>query len=475
MMPSLMSNHTVTEISERLNAIARLRLLFNTAGELNAFTGFNTGSSNPLSRIGGDNAFIKDAVYDRLCRYVSEQEAFDLDSFLSDYRKASEFYARKRLSWLSRKGGKPCCDLLSCVYGNAPLAGIKDEALRSIAGGIYDEAARAQLVNVPILVLVALKLLPLYGNGRGDVKDIAADLRRLLDFLRPFAEGSAMLTDNTAYCLWEKTLREDAPSLCRISLYAAFCGIMENYVRCTDRSALYRSNLDLQAGSVFPMGDNMWFANQSEYWRFASVSNGYFALRYRIDRPAHKVLWARFEMVMYDDGSGLTAYLVRPGAGVKLMRGRCLDATDSDCFDVTEGMDGPSRCFSFSPLRDNPVLKLRKLTETAMDYERFASQCDGYVFENEYPETEYNALSAIAAITPDDIFIPDGAGAFYKVPKHFAPVLQFASVDDNGGLYEIPSTGERIIGFIDQGVYINVTTEADLVASGVEKVGAIGY
>ena len=86
------------EVESRLNAIARLRLLFNTATELNGYVGFNARANNSLSRIGGDNTFIKGAVYDKLCHDVKEIMDIDFDKFLTDYQEASEFFERKNLS-----------------------------------------------------------------------------------------------------------------------------------------------------------------------------------------------------------------------------------------------------------------------------------------------------------------------------------------------------------------------------------------
>ena len=84
------------EVESRLNSIARLRLIFNTTEELNTFVGFNSGPSNSLSRIGGDNTFIKTAVYDSLCRYVKDQSGIGFDVFLTEYKRASEYFEKNQ-------------------------------------------------------------------------------------------------------------------------------------------------------------------------------------------------------------------------------------------------------------------------------------------------------------------------------------------------------------------------------------------
>lgn len=455
------------EVENRLNSIARLRLIFNTTEELNEHVGFNSGPSNSLSRIGGDNTFIKNAVYDSLCRYVKEQSGLGFDGFLTDYKTASVYFEKRRLTWLARKNSSSCYELIQYVYRGLPRKRIKDKVLASLIDEIYDPADKKQKVNVLILILLALKLLPLYSKGRGDATDILSDYDRLFTFLNPLMTDNMLFQVNQSFDVWKEQIAECPEMATRYNLYNALKEIMDNYVRCTDNRALYLSNLDFQSSVEFPMGELMWKDSGGSYWRFEALDNGYFATQYVVEPAGNRILWTRYEFFFFSDDDGLYVYIVHPQGSLKLIKGKKLTDKDTDtCIVSTSGLEG-HRTVSFTPMSEKSWFKESIMTETELTYDDFLVGFRGYAFVDSNPQATYRIVSMIAAVTREHIYIPDGEGRYFRIPKSISPVLEYTSVNDNGGLFELQLTKERIIGFIDQAVYINVTSPREYEAKGI--------
>lgn len=464
-----MSSYSVKEIENRLNAIARLRLIFNSTRELNDFTGFNSGPNNSFARIGGDNAFIKNAVYDSLCNHIRSDTDIDFDEFLTEYKTASAFYEKKNLKWLARRRNTPCYELLKYVYAGLPKTSFSDSVLAELVDEIYVPDIGKQKINVLILILLALKLLPLYTKGRGDVEDICSDFEKFFSFLSPMMNDGTMFTSIPAYDLWQ----ERGSCKNRFSLYRAFAEIMENYMSCTDRKAFYLSNQDIHNKLEFPLNDKIWIDDKSRLWRFERLCNGYFALVYEKDQRFQIIRWARYEMVFHTLDDEMYMFLVAPQGGVMLMKGKELTDSDNDYFRVTVSCGKGQRVLHFTPVSAKSWFDLRTLTETDMSGEGFVEAHKSYRFIDRYPDSTYKSISQIAAVTVAHVYIPDGEGRYYKVPKSEFPVLQSASVNDIGGLFELPATKERFIGFIEYGIYINVSNSLLCEQYGIQRVCSI--
>lgn len=461
-----MSDLSREEVANRLNSIARLRLIFNNTEELNDFVGFNSGPSNSLSRIGGNNAFIKKAVYDSLCRYVEERSGLDFDKFLGDYRTASEYFEKRRLTWLSRRDCAPCYELIQYVYRNLPKDRIKDRVLASLVDEIYVPDGEKQKINVLILILLALKLLPRYSKGRGDATDILSDYDRLFTFLSPLMSDNRIFQANQALELWKEDIAEDPGIATRYNLYNAMYETIDNYVKCTDNLALYRSNLDIQCNAEFPMGELMWKDHDS-YWRFEALGNGYFATEYVVEPEQGRIGWTRYEFFFFSGEDDLYVYIIDPKGSLKVMRGKKLTDKDVDTCLVSLSKSGGRRVATFKQISDRSWFRGRTMTETDLTFDDFQLGFKGYTFVDSNPQATYRIISTIAAVTREHIFIPDGNGRYYRIPKSIFQVLEYASVNDYGGLYELLFTKEKIIGFVDQGITINVTRQEEYESKGI--------
>ena len=172
-------------------------------------------------------------------------------------------------------------------------------------------------------------------------------------------------------------------------------------------------------------------------------------------------------MVFFSDDGDIYAHIIDPRGTLKLMRGKKLSDRDIDTCLVALGESAGHRSACFKSVSTRRWFDERTMEETDLTYDDFLVGFKNYVFEDKNPEATYRIISTIAAVSRGHIFIPDGEGRYFRIPKSISPALEYASVNDNGGLYELQSTKERIIGFVDQGIYINVTARAEYEARGI--------
>lgn len=467
------------EIEEKLNTVSRLRIFFNTNKELSEFVGFQVSGNNSLSKIGGNNRFIKRAVYERLCNYAKNFADIDFDKFLAEYKQSSDYYTANKLGGiLPKKHCKACVGLIKFIYGNEAEYADEDAAgendFFTIAGGIK-EASEKREVNVLIIIMLALKLLPLYDKGRGDVKDIRKDFKTLLDFLEAPMKDNAIYGYNPTLERCRNYMEEEDFEPNRMLLYSMFKDILDNHRRCTSNEVLYSTNMDLQNKKVFRIEDgSIWKANDNDYWYFSTCSNGYMVTRYLVKRKRQRIECICYEGMMYMEDDLLCLTLIDPRGSLRLPRGKMLRDTDIESFDV-ETVQGPQgeECLRFTPISEKHWLDLEQLVKTDMTLQDLDRLFGNYESYNKYPETEYTITQALAAITENHLYLSTGDGSFYRIPKSRYPLLSKVSFDDIAGIVELSYYREKILGFIPQGIFINVSTEENCAMNGVEITDSI--
>ena len=81
-------------MKEKLNAVFRLRLLYNTGEELWKHIGKSGGGNNSFGRVGGKDAFLRKAVYHELEREWYDETGIILNGLLDAYAQAAKFMER---------------------------------------------------------------------------------------------------------------------------------------------------------------------------------------------------------------------------------------------------------------------------------------------------------------------------------------------------------------------------------------------
>ena len=90
---------------------------------------------------------------------------------------------------------------------------------------------------------------------------------------------------------------------------------------------------------------------------------------------------------------------------------------------------------------------------------------------NQYATDDYEFSMLLAAITNEHIYIKNGEGLFYKIPKSLNDVLYDVQFGDNVGL--ITFATETYIAFDDKNLYYDVSSEGQMAKHGIKIVTSI--
>jgi len=449
---------------EWLDAIGRLRLLFGTYEELAAFTGFAASSKNSLSKIGGSNEFIKKAAYDALCRYAEEMIGVNMEEFLVDYSNASAFYEKYSLSGLFRQGKEQKCHILLNVYLDLlDKKDIENFELRRLAGKLSG-------IDVPLLVLIILHVLPLYKNGRGDVKRMEADIQTTFSFLHRYVMDNSEFVYLPTLEYWENECRDRADTLSRLELYHAFSEVVYSFARVMRPDLLYAHTQSVLGHMLELPDDVLWSQGiEGEYWRMAHLPNGYFLYHYNICHERREIAFERHELILFDNDDEIAAIVLHPKAMLYTLNGKHVTKeliARFSCF--MDDTDDPSE-IRFEPLSLCHWLKLFTIKKTVLTLDDFP----GYTMVNMYPEADYFFRIELEAITEDALFFKREEGGYYRIPKDINEALDWVGFKDNSGILTLTQSGRKFIGFSELNLFYEITTPKDMAKHGIMVVQEI--
>ena len=107
-------------IKEKLNAVFRLRLLYNSGEELWKHIGKSGSGNNSFGRVGGKDAFLRRAVFHELEREWYDKTGIILNGLLDAYAQAAKFMERyKPLHEDEEEGVRvECCEQIVnvCIF-----------------------------------------------------------------------------------------------------------------------------------------------------------------------------------------------------------------------------------------------------------------------------------------------------------------------------------------------------------------------
>nr|MCR5644413.1 hypothetical protein [Prevotella sp.] len=198
-----------------LRIIERTRLMRNTMEELERLVGFSVGSGNGLARKGGKSLFMKDAIFRELAHIAKQDTDLDLQEVLDAYIGADHIC--ERIGNVANPA-LFCQHLVWYFYADA-------EAADDIAPIIN----RVEQEQLPVLVLLVLKLLPRQSAKGGDVKDICQDYRRLFCWLSETVNKDIMMQKLPLLTQLEDEIRHRPDIMCRIHLISVANQILNSF------------------------------------------------------------------------------------------------------------------------------------------------------------------------------------------------------------------------------------------------------
>ena len=451
-----MDNHDdIERVYGYLRMIERTRLLKNTTEELEQLVGFSVGSGNSLARKGGKSLFIKDAIFRELAHIVKLQTGLELQEVLDAYIGADRIYERMR------NVVDPslfCQHLVWYFYADA-------EVTDDIAG-IIDKVETEQL---PILVLLVLKLLPHLSAKGGDVKNIDKDYRSLFDWLLETVNMNIMMHKLPLLTKIEDEIRHSPNIMCRIHLINTAYQILNSYGALSTRERISISNRELLENQFDPEVDGIWTENElsTVFWQFESIANGYHLYRYQVESAQKTLMFTKYFIKFFHWGNDIMALVIHPHAIHYLVSGKSMPNdlfAYLDCRIESYDKNNQISAISFSrQSADGQWLDLKQLRrsekevffQNLLDDERY-EKIDSHANDN------YDFSISLAAITNDHIYFYKDETTYYKVPKSLNGLLEEVGFNSNAGVmsFKNASDGEHTtyIAFDDYNLYYNIST-----------------
>lgn len=453
-----------------LRMIERTRLLRNTAEELERLVGFSVGSGNGLARKGGKSLFMKDAILRELAHIAKQEADLGLQEVLDAYIGADRICERMG------NVANPalfCQHLVWYFYSDA-------EATDDIAPIIN----KVEAEQLPILVLLVLKLLPRLSAKGGDVRDIRQDYRRLFCWLSETVNKDIMMQKLPLLTQIEDEVRRHPDIMRRIHLISTANQILNSFGALSTRERISISNKELLENQFDPEVDGIWTEDEfsTVFWRFEGIANGYHLYRYQADSSRKSLVFTKYFMKFFHLGNDIMTLVIHPHAIRYLVSGKKMPNhlfAYLDC-QIQAGSEGKSDAIiTFSPQSaDGHWFALRQLRRSEkVDFFKHLLDDGQYKKTDSNASDDYDFTISLAAITSDHIYISKDETTYYKIPKSLNGLLEEVGFNSNAGVMSFKDTADgepaTYIAFDDFNLYYDISTKELMAEYQIEVVDSI--
>ena len=205
-------------MKEKLNAVFRLRLLYNTGEELWQHIGKSGSGNNSFGRVGGKDAFLRRAVYHELERDWYDESGIVLNGLLDAYAQAAKLMERyKPLHEDEEEGVRiECCEQIInvCVFDDE-ITDKHGAKMRELLLRLQEEDTYC----LAVLLLMLLGVLPLsFDTRQGDAKQMKQQYESVYKFFLGVCHRNILFIQMPRMTLFHKVLKEVEEKLTRIRL-----------------------------------------------------------------------------------------------------------------------------------------------------------------------------------------------------------------------------------------------------------------
>ncbi|MDL2241651.1 hypothetical protein LJB91_01930 [Bacteroidales bacterium OttesenSCG-928-L03] len=458
------------ELRDLLNQTARLRLFRNSNAELGEYIGYNLNSNNSINRI---PPFTARCLLRELSRTVQEEIASDMDleEVLARYEIASLFYTKYFKGNNQRKDRETIVLILkrAYIYNYIPKGEGKTQE-------VLAEVENLQ-IDIPILLLLVLKILPRYTSAQGDVKDSRGDAEKLLVFLREFFRSSNdILLDLPLLQRFEKEI-QSGESCSRLYLIHIATEALTTFHAYSDPQERYQVNLSIEK-TMPNIGEAIWvepdkLSSPGNFWMFEPLASGdFFLYYYKIDERNKQLSFVRYEAYFLANG---ILSILHPRSILPLINKQLPEGIQSLFNYEMDNETEPNR-MELEPLLTN-TYPFREKTLVRMPVNELSTwlnkllTSDLYEKRNEYPEFDYQLLIMSLVVSEEAVYVQKSeaeASVFYRVPKSLDPGLELIQVYDAVGVMNFRD--KTYLSFVNLMLHYDVTTEESRSKYGIELV-----
>lgn len=453
---------------EWLTTIANTRLLYNTMEELEDMLDNHSIRSNGIRRSFASMPKMRAAFRDLAVEVeLLTDGQISLSRVLTRYRRTWLFF-RQHL-YRRTNPEEVALELLS--YSYPPFS---REGMGAKRADIYRQIEE-QDVDVPMLLLMLLKVLPGYDSKDGDVGDMPQDYERVMTLLETFTGQGSFFTLLPAI-----TRAREERCKTRIMLICHVTQILDIYESYAEQRNLYDLSVDMKTNHVGLDLGGFWNVCggrllYTEFWQIEdALSVGcYFLTHWRKDAEG-RLTGVRYTIFVNEGADGgIIYYVIHPEAIRHRMQGLAYGDADHVWY-RTDMLDASPVRLPLQRLMTSGCwpqqIDLTRCTdeEVVGQYERWLRECE---VVKPYEHLEYDFYPNIYAITQTHLYIPTNReGEYFKVPKEACEGFERIQMTDNVGTMLMG--GKTYLVFDEFMLYIPATP-SELQRYGIERVRRI--
>ena len=457
---AIMSKATAEDeaMKEKLNAVFRLRLLYNTGEELWRHIGKSGSGNNSFGRVGGKDAFLRRAVFHELEREWNDETGIILNGLLDAYAQAAKLMERfKPLHEDEEEGVRvECCEQIVnvCVFDDE-ITDKQDAKMRELLLRLQEEDTYC----LAVLLLMLLGVLPLsFDTRQGDAKEMKGEYEQVYNFFLRVCHRNILFVQTPRMTLFHKVLKEAEEKLTRIRLVKFTADVLCNLSILASTEQITETGRRSQWDQMSPNLDGYWFGehhseHRPDYWRVDEVMSGYLFTHYfQKEGENGKLHQQEFTISFYSNEDDY-ACVQHPRSIMQWLNNDKLSKDDITYpHFVFWGGEKPTKIAFESFMMDVSWFRPMQLTRAKDDW--VAPTEKGMEVVNDFAAYSYTFYQELEAITPDFISVKDENGKSYRVSVSEHEELRNCTLNDAIGI--ITWAGKRYIAFDHLMLYLPI-------------------
>ena len=426
-------------IKAKLNAVYRLRLLYNSGEELWKHIGKSGSGNNSFGRVGGKDAFLRRAVFHELEREWEDEMGISLDRLIEAYGLAERLIERYKPllgDVEDRDVRTECCEQIVnvCVFDDE-ITECEGTKKRELLLRLQEEDAYC----LAVLLLMLLGVLPSsFDTRQGDAKQMKGKYELVYNFFLRVCHRNILFVQTPRMTLFHKALKDSEEKLTRIRLIKFTADILCNLSILASAEQIAENGRRVQWNQLYPNLDGYWLSEQHseqcpDYWQVEELATSYLFCHYfQKEGEAGKLHQQEFTVSFYSNSEDY-ACVQHPRSVLQWLNNEKLSKDDITYpHFVFRGGDKPTMIAFESFMMDVSWFRPMQLTRAKDDW--IAPTEKGMEVVNDFAAYSYTFYQELEAITPDFISVKDVNGKSYRVSVSEHEELRNCTLNDAIGI-----------------------------------------
>ena len=459
---AIMSKATAEDeaIKAKLNAVYRLRLLYNSGEELWKHIGKAGSGNNSFGRVGGKDAFLRRAVFHELEREWYDETGIILNGLLDAYAQAAKLMERYNPLHEDEEEGVriECCEQIVnvCIFDDE-ITDKQDAKMRELLLRLQEEDTYC----LAVLLLMLLGVLPSsFDTRQGDAKQMKGKYELVYNFFLRVCHRNILFVQTPRMTLFHKALKDSEEKLTRIRLVKFTADVLCNLSILASAEQIAENGRRVQWDQLYPNLDGYWLSEQHsehkpDYWQVEELATSYqFCHYFQKEGEVGKLHQQEFTVSFYSNGEDY-ACVQHPRSVLQWLNNEKLSKDDITYpHFVFWGGDKPTKIAFESFMMDVSWFRPMQLVRAKEDWVSPVEK--DFEVIDDYEEYSYSFYLGLEAITPTHILVKDEGGESHHVPLSKYEGLRSCTLDDPIGI--ITFRDKRYIAFDNLMLYIPIET-----------------